>query len=1814
MLVLSRLVRDRLQAAHAMFGATDVQLVVAEADGHFVRDAELRLDAHGQQELRLVVTSDRDPLYMAVREGAIHGIADLFTDVKGATPSLFLKQDILAHLDVTAEELKASVLVAGSHNTTSHFIGAKRFRDVLRANKAIIDAAWLQAREAVPGSSWIRTCLDMVVQNNLVTPKPRDLIAADKEELVRIYHETEGKRADGTPQRRLRLPLDVAPSAQAMFPLLVPLAEVFAMEPLAADHRKALEARRNELRNDLRKFDERYEPGEKLIKADAKTRENMQKELIDVLERLGEQPVPGSIAGTPSPRPRRRHQYVSLKVGKAALAQPLPADAAPGPSSPAPVDPQQPADPSAGASASASAGPTSGSSSGPASSQAMTPERDAAVKVAIKMGEGIQAAFERRAKNEEERREVVGKHAWNAAKEEPDGDGYIFLVGGTAIRSTATPGAARDAVRAAVAAEAASGSAGGNLGGNAAAAADAGAPRGTAAGAAAPVPMEVDPPATSPSPEPPRDAAMEDAFAAGAGTAVGDVPMDESAAGPDPDDDDDEAPEDDETRRRTRQAKGKGRAEPMNDPLPTTADPRTATTEALGAGEPEGDREGAPEQGRGAERPRLLVRLRKVDAEGLRWEHVRGDHAPASGNLRGAGRQDSAPAPAPKKQKRGRGKADEGFKLDPKDAKADEAEEEEAQGARKGGGAVTIPGPVLDHLVQPWSGPVKDFIWAQVRQGKGRPSDADIEDFMRKQLGLIGTEKQAEVELAERRKFGDFMALAFRTQQRLLMAGNAAFRIVLDTYLHLDEEQRAAWFPGVPPSLNCSDPEALIDNTYAAVATALRLEGGGDPARLGSGIPEIRAFLRELGKELTWIGLQPDEDPVRIRSGFEEWLKQKKAAAKVAYAKDLAKSGKPPRARNPHLERAAEMEVGTLCRIFPDLAREYLDQPISPDREDGRKRLFLQRNILRLAPLKSWSPRGADGQDRADEILGLPAELAFATDEDAGPDRTEIPAPQPVDPDLRHEYRQAMRETSIAMGSDRLLIAMQEAAGRQLRGLAFVDFVETRFRVLAREPGLAFHRGGALDDPTRRFVYGDLSAPDFDPSLPVTLLFGNCPKLDVLLGSRRHFLNPTNKLLFNVLNVVALHRLQNALERAKRGDPGRYPAEVLEKDIKAIKADINMIKETEPLKDPDDAHWEAATAARCRVLGNIVFADVNRMCPMLFNDGDECCCCDLPLMLRVGRDKAPELTKDEARRAMALHRRMQLEFLRHELRAFHPALVVGLGVNMRKVLDAASGDRDVPTTPLPFSTGGVASLRLQPVTNDDLLPPTDFEVAMAPHPISGVKLPSHLADSITAINLIPDPSLVPGDAAVVGPSWRAVANIDEGARLAIERLLPRVYRNFPDTDASGTPLMVSLAAASLAISDSFIEHDTMHHSYKLFPGVFAQIHSSRLVSTLTRLARDGLRRLVYNKAHAYLSKAFAPGVPRGLINALAYRLRCVLVPPKRGGARAIAAEEEGDEEAEEIVFAGVRQAAGDDDADTAGAVTDETPAETVLDIYARATILVGEVEGDVAGLRERFTADLSAEKRGPIEAAFDLFLNLLTVADGGVRSAKHKDDVRTEVGLGTTELSKLTLVEQLVMVRRGVVAGELRQNVVPRLHAGDRFQPVDNTAFGRWISAYIGHLHRLKEGGTDKDGRPVPFALADVVRGWDVPRIKAVQDALDKQNQATKIDTGTAPGLPALMNKMIPGLARVVRGPAMDRGDAHVDRFEPYKSSHFQSNGIETRILVTNQRHPHRYNQLGGVRTKTAAGDPILGDNPRWPVDCRGCKKGKCDRLYPGCS
>ncbi|KAI9009093.1 hypothetical protein DFJ74DRAFT_686791 [Hyaloraphidium curvatum] len=1772
MLVLSRLVRDRLRAAHAMFGATDVQLVVAEADGHFVRDAELRLDSHGEQELRLVVTSDRDPLYMAVREGAIHGIADLFTDVKGATPSLFLKQDILAHLDVTAEELKASVLVAGSHNTTSHFIGAKRFRDVLRANKAIIDAAWLQAREAVPGSGWIRTCLDMVVQNNLVTPKPRDLIAADKEELVRIYHETEGKRADGTPQRRLRLPLDVAPSAQAMFPLLVPLAEVFAMDPLAADHREALEARRNELRSGLRRLDGRYDPGEKLTKADAKTRESMKEELIDVLEKLGQRPVPGSIAGTPSPRPRRRHQYVSLK---AALAQPLPAAAAPGPSSPAPVDPQQTADPSAGASASASAGPTSGSSSGPASSQAMTPERDAAVKVAIKMGEGIQAAFERRAKNEEERREVVGKHAWNAAKEEPDGDGYIFLVGSTAIRSTATPGAARDAVCAAVAAEAASGSASGSSGGSAAAAADAGPPGGTAAGAAAPAPMELDPPEASPSPEPAQEAMMEDAPAGGAATAVDDVPMDEApAAGPDPEEDDDEAPEDDEIRQRTRQAKGKGRAEPMFDPLHATVDPRSATKETSGAGEPAGDREGAPEQGRGAEWPRLLVRLRKVDAEGLRWEHVPGDHAPASGNARGAGRQDSAPAPAPKKQKRGRGKADEGFKLDPKDAKMDEAEEEEEEDARKGGGAgsspVTIPGPVLDHLVQPWSGPVKDFIWAQVRQGNGRPSDADIEDFMRKQHAMVGTEKQAEVELAERRKFGDFMALAFRTQQRLLMAGNAAFRVVLDTYLHLNEEQRAAWFPGVPPSLNCSDPEALIDNTYAAVATALRLEGGGDPARMGPGIPEIRAFLRELDAELTRIGLQADEDPVRIRSGFEEWLKLKKAAAGAAYAEDLAKSGKPPRQRNPHLERAAEMEVGTLCRIFPDLAREYLDQPISTDQEDGRKRLFLQRNILRLAPLRSWSPRGADGQDRADEILGLPAELAFATDENAGPDRTEIPAPQP-----------AMRETSIAMGSDRLLTAMQEAAGRQLRGLAFVDF-----------PGLAFHRGGALDDPTRRFVYGDLSAPAFDPSLP----------LDVLLGSRRHFLNPTNKLLFN-----------SALERAKRGDPGRYPAEVLEKDIMAIKADIDVIKEIVPLKDPEDPHWQAATAARCRVLGNIVFADVNRMCPMLFNDGDECCCCDLPLMLRVGRDKAPELTKDEARRAMALHRRMQLEFLRHELRAFRPALLVGLGVNMRKVLDAASAGRNVSTTPLPFSTGGVASLRLQPVTNDELIRQTDVEVAMAPHPISGVKLPSHLADSITAINLIPDPSLVPGDAAVVGPSWRAAANVDEGARLAIERLLPRAYANFPDSDASGTPLMVSLAAASLAISDSFIEHETIHHSYKLFPGAFGQIHSGRLFATLTRLARDGLRRLVYNKAHAYLSKAFAPGVPRGLINALAYRLRCVLVPPKRG-ARAVATEEEGDEEAEEVEFAGVRQATGDDDADTAGAVADETPAETVLDIYARATILVGEVEGDVAGLRERFTADLSAEKRGPIEAAFDLFLNLLTVADGGVRTAKHKDDVRTEVGLGATELTKQTLVEQLVMVRRGVVAGELRQNVVPRLHAGDRFQPVDNSAFGRWISAYIGHLHRLKEGGTDMDGKPVAFALADVVRGWKVPRIKAVEDALDKQNQQTSIDTATAPGLPALMNKMIPGLARVVRGQAMDRGDAHVDRFEPYKSNHFQSNGTETRILVTNQRHPHRYNQLGGVRTKTAAGDPILGDNPRWPIDCRGCKKGKCDRLYPGCS
>ncbi|KAI9030540.1 hypothetical protein DFJ74DRAFT_474603 [Hyaloraphidium curvatum] len=612
-------------------------------------------------------------------------------------------------------------------------------------------------------------------------------------------------------------------------------------------------------------------------------------------------------------------------------------------------------------------------------------------------------------------------------------------------------------------------------------------------------------------------------------------------------------------------------------------------------------------------------------------------------------------------------------------------------------------------------------------------------------------------------------------------------------------------------------------------------------------------------------------------------------------------------------------------------------------------------------------------------------------------------------------------------------------------------------------------------------------------------------------------------------------------------------------------------------------------------MGNLVFTDAGKTCPLLFIDGDDdCCCCDSMSKMMGGG----EWDADVAKRALLLHRRIQLEHLRLELAAFRPTLVIGLGSNMARMLCSTSGSPHLPKRSLPFATGGILNVEFNVRGSD---PATAFQLAVAPHPVACAMLPSHLADSVTALCLLPNPAKAEAGAVFDPSSYSAVAALDAASRLAARTIVPEVFTFWPERGTEGVTHLESLPAAHQRIPESFIPSWLISSCANLFTSGFKEKFKDRFQAYLEIFAANGLRDLAFGKSRTYLDRATrarigqdAPAPPAGLLGALAYRLRCLLVP-RSGQAASAAVAEDGDEVAVLL----------EDDGQDAVALT---PRESVAAIYGLKP-QVADIVKDLDGLGRHFLERSSDRTRASTQSLLDAARDLLFGAPGGAARLRPIADIRRDAGLGEVALTDLKLDDKLGFVRSAVVAGDLNQRLTPRLHAGDRFSNLDNAVFGKWLAAYVGFLLRQDEGGKDEFGASVSFGLADSLDHCRIPgaadgRVLAkVKKCLRDQDPGVKLEGGDVSTL--LRNYALPGAVALGAGSPRDR-------LHRESSNYIASNGVATRVLFEHPHHTKGFNRLGGARSAVKPGHGDLPQDAKWVASCVGCQGGRgCDRKYP---
>ncbi|KAI9023238.1 hypothetical protein DFJ74DRAFT_668209 [Hyaloraphidium curvatum] len=1678
--LLAQQVGSLLPDGALLGGPCRVVFGVDEADPHIIRRCSAAMAAPGaDKRLCMPLTSDRDLLYMS-GSNDVHGIIDLFTDNKG----VYLKRDVLKELDAWPEELKTSVLVAGSHNTIGNFIGADKVRRLLREGRKAIE-------DALEGGTtdYIRAALDLLASHRESSPKTKTSIRAQRDAIVKVYYETEGKDPDGRPLRMLEIPLDRPPSGKALFPDGKPLAEGFATAGLSPKQRELLTTEQRELEAKVAALKRAL--GEVQTNSALKKLNN---ELALMRRKLAENLV----------RPGLRDRYMVLKAAIKQPAQLVPA-------------------PEVQAAAAANAGLPFLPLQRPAAPYVnleLGPELAKMMDLIVKAVKGKQKRYRTNAAARKEREETVADQAKNSVMIVYDEEGIPTMHG-------------RVKVDVLVAAPATGGGA-------------------TAAAGAAPTPMDVD-----------SGAGAAGSVAAGGGgpaapdggaqlSAAPDVEMQDAPAGAPAGtaDDDDEPPEDEEVVRRRREEKGKSK------PAATTAEPADAAMDPV---------ESMP-----------------LDV---------GDESEDDGSEyvdeEGAGEADeSEESDAGSKGGRRKGRKGDGD-----------------SGKKKSTwlGKATIAGPILENMARPGFVEAMRFASRELQKKGEAPDRSAIQHFLEvndfipytwvptaRRAAQLKELQFADRDFRERGKLAAFLRLALTTDERLMMLCYAVTRIAMDAFLSNSEEVRTASFPHPWPKRVRATAKEVQDAAFSATVTAVRLSGR-ETLRGDQEGSAIANFLDDLRGELLELGLEEFADPVAIHAAFER------------------------RATDSADKEAVIKKFPRLCRVYSHIAKDELGlefrKNTTSDKEiaDKDKSLFLHRTILRLAPFASWAPRAPVEEGSA---LGIPEELDLAAffrpappvDEGnavgdpqpppaAAPTSAELKfTAEPLTPARRQEYLDATRNGHLAQAMLGVLSAMEAAAG--LGGNEFMSRVEAVYRTTTiggLEP-----RHGNPADANGRWVYGDLSEI-VDPRLPTTEICANCPKGDVVLGSRRYFLNETNRILFTALDTTALDRLRGLLAETK--DEATRTA--IGNDIAVIEFELQKLhaRDTQPA-DFDDAHWPKAIRARARVMGNLVFTDASKVCPLLFIDGDgDCCCCDSMSKMMGGGD----WDADVARRALLLHRRIQLEHLRLEFAAFRPTLVIGLGSNMARMLCSTSGSPHLPKRALPFATGGILNVEVG-VGGSDLA--TAFQLAVAPHPVACALLPSHLADSVTALCLLPNPAKADAGAVFDPSSYSAAAALNAASQLAAHTIFPQVFAFWPERGTEGVTHLESLPAAHQPIPESFIPSWLISTCANIFTSRFKEKFKDRFQAYLEIFAANGLGDLAFGKSRSHLDSATrarigqgAPAPPAGLLGALAYRARCLLVP-RSGQAASAAVAEDGDEVAVLL----------EDDGQDAVALT---PRESVSAIYGLKP-QVADIVKDLDGLGRHFLDRSSERTRPSTQSLLDAARDLLFGAAAGAARLRPIADIRRDVGLGEVALTDLKLDDKLGFVRSAVVAGDLNQRLTPRLHAGDRLSSLDKAVFGKWLTAYIGFLLRQGEGGKDEFGAPVSFGLADSLDHCRIPGaarrgvLAKVKECLRDQDPGVNLIGGDVSTL--LRNYALPGAAALGAGSPRDR-------LHRESSNYIASNGVATRVLFEHPHHTKGFNRLGGARSAAKPGQGDLPQDAKWVTGCVGCPRGRgCDRQYPSCS
>ncbi|KAI9027716.1 hypothetical protein DFJ74DRAFT_501735 [Hyaloraphidium curvatum] len=1125
-----------------------------------------------------------------------------------------------------------------------------------------------------------------------------------------------------------------------------------------------------------------------------------------------------------------------------------------------------------------------------------------------------------------------------------------------------------------------------------------------------------------------------------------------------------------------------------------------------------------------------------------------------------------------------------------------------------GAAIVTVPGPLLANLgTDGWVEGMTHF--RRLIRAGGEPSAAEVAQFMDGRL-------PDEAELLERGNLIGFLDTACTTTQRALMLCYATLRVVLDPYLAMGSNNRAAWFPqpGVD-ELPVFGKVGVIYRTLEAVALALRVPPDALAQTKDDAGVKIRHFLLGLDRQLKLLEaahLDPPDIVSRLTAAAEK-------STSNAQRTQLAGS------------------LSTLSAAFHDLGTRLFPGPLPNPKAPEIKSWHL-RSILLLAPFSSFvTPR--TGNQEEDVTVA-----------DIRP-----PAPNPIGPPVPYDltgvaslvdddkmwYRTSLGSSAFAPSVLAVLGIVGGAAG--LHGEDFVDSVEqgVRQHLAGIEPKV---RGNPLDDK-RHWLYGDLST--FDPDLPTTLILCNCPKVSVILGTRFHLENPTNRMLVASVNAVALDRLRVRLDeaesrRSRDGEDAGLQAEVaaLKKAIEDIEAEMTILKEGNTVAPTGDARWDAAQRARKRVLGNIVFSDVQKLCPNIFrakdpgasagggsnngsdngsDDTDDCCCDDCCRAFLPPADPSDAAENDRRRRIMDIHRLLQLELLRHDLRAFKPGTVIGLGRNLRRLLTAVGGNQqELRLHPLGFATGGVAQVRMR----DSAGAVVDFEAIFAPHPVAGVKIPSHLVDSLTALALIPEPR--PHAAAGHDATGAARPDLSSRIRSAASRAVDNVL---VDACTTGLPMKadIVLAAGRRAdVPEDLISLATRDSSAALFKD-FAGDHFAAVSSLTLRNVKNGVKALAKAKASAALTGQATGAEPSGTnraaraLRSLTYRLAIVSNP-----RTAEAGEDESDDEG------------SDDEGDGEAAARDDR--DTLSKIYC-APLELEPIQQDIAGLRA-----LHADSDDALQliAKFEAILISAEVDEPRLRTI---DAIRATIGSTGSEFEPKDL-EPLLLVRQAVADGSVRQRIIPRLHTGDRFVPVNSTIFSKVVAAYVGHVVE-----TTKPAKQDQLALHDLLQRWDLHELAGAVD----QRKTSIGYSYPVSETRILLRKLLHGIEELAKGrprsdtqpavsisttPEPDRapqgagvgaGQAHAgpsadppdpaatapttprDRLLLRSANGFLSNGHATRITYHKQHRPYGFDRLGGVRTHAKE----TPKHWKWHSYCKNCEtdgNDECDRAFPACS